>query len=256
MAQRPPDGNVLIDHYLEWIKTKFSAKTIGEYCEITTPLLDSHNDYFQIYVKSTEHGLLLTDDGYVINDLSYIIDLNNPKRKEILNTVINRYGIKRDDDELYVEATLNNFAQKKHNLIQAMIAVNDIAYTSTSTAISIFTDEVASFLDVINIPYTSSVLFNGKSGLAHSYDFIIPRTSKSPSKAIKAIQKLDKNRTQLFIFACNDTKQARNDNLIIYPIVNDTDKPISQDIYKAFNEYDIDLLAWSNKENIKHKLAI
>jgi hypothetical protein len=41
----------LIDKYLAWLKDKTSLRQIDDWVEITTPYLDRHNDYLQIYAK-------------------------------------------------------------------------------------------------------------------------------------------------------------------------------------------------------------
>ncbi len=43
---------------------------MGEYFEITTPFLDSYNDYFQIYVRQDGDTVLFSDDSQTLNSLS------------------------------------------------------------------------------------------------------------------------------------------------------------------------------------------
>jgi hypothetical protein len=59
----------LVETYAHWLKEKVKVKKIGDICELTTPFVDRHNDYLQLYIKATPSGLLLTDDGYIIRDL-------------------------------------------------------------------------------------------------------------------------------------------------------------------------------------------
>jgi len=59
----------LLDKYLLWLKDKTTLRQVGDWVEITTPYLDRHNDYLQIYVKRSNGGYILTDDGYTIGDL-------------------------------------------------------------------------------------------------------------------------------------------------------------------------------------------
>ena len=58
-----------IENYLSWIRSKSSQKTIGDFEEITTPFVDSHNDKIQFYVSRSPNGFSLTDDGYTLSDL-------------------------------------------------------------------------------------------------------------------------------------------------------------------------------------------
>lgn len=59
----------LLDDYMAWLKDKTTLRQIEDWVEITTPYLDRHNDCIQIYAKRQDGTLLLTDDGYTINDL-------------------------------------------------------------------------------------------------------------------------------------------------------------------------------------------
>ena len=43
------DIQKMIDEYARWLKSEITFERIGEYYEITTPYLDSANDYLQIY---------------------------------------------------------------------------------------------------------------------------------------------------------------------------------------------------------------
>lgn len=44
----------LIDDYIHWLKKEITFEKIGEYYEITTPFLNSANDFIQIYVRIEE----------------------------------------------------------------------------------------------------------------------------------------------------------------------------------------------------------
>lgn len=242
-----PDGNLLVESYLNWLKTKFDIQSKNEYCEITTPLLDRHNDHLQIYVKNTDKGYYITDDSYIISDLiASGLDLQNKKRDNMLRIILNRYGISRNDDDLFVYSSSSDFAQKKHNLLQAMMAINDLYYTSRSNVISVFFEEVAAFLNENDIRFTDSVQLIGRSGLTHNYDFIIPKSKVMPDRAIKVISNLTRDKAKIIIFSCNDTQEVRKD-LIIYPIINDTDKTISKDLTNAFFEYNLKPVLWSER---------
>ena len=125
----------LIDDYHVWLKDKTVLNQIDQWIEITTPYLDRHNDYLQIYVKKTNGGFLLTDDGYIIDDLKQSgCKLDNQKNQELLKMALNGFGVKKDDNELQVHASAENFASSKHNLVQAMLAVNDMFCLAIETS--------------------------------------------------------------------------------------------------------------------------
>lgn len=125
----------LIDDYHVWLKDKTVLHQIGQWIAITTPYLDRHNDYLQIYVKKTNGGFLLTDDGYIIDDLKQSgYKLDSQKNQELLQMTLNGFGVKKDGNELQVHASVESFASRKHNLLQAMLAVNDMFYLAIETS--------------------------------------------------------------------------------------------------------------------------
>jgi len=84
------DSYQLVDLYANWLKERVKLKTIGDVCELTTPFVDRHNDYLQIYVKATHSGMLLTDDGYAIRDLEMSgLEFNTDRRKNELKSILN-----------------------------------------------------------------------------------------------------------------------------------------------------------------------
>ena len=132
---RVQDIQNLIDDYHVWLKDKTVLNQIDQWVEITTPYLDHHNDYLQIYVKKANGGFLLTDDGYIIDDLKQSgCNLDNQKNQELLQMTLNGFGVKKDGNELQVQASAENFVSRKHNLVQAMLAVNDMFYLAIETS--------------------------------------------------------------------------------------------------------------------------
>lgn len=49
----------LIDDYIHWLKKEITFEKIGEYYEITTPFLNSANDFIQIYVRIDKDTIFL-----------------------------------------------------------------------------------------------------------------------------------------------------------------------------------------------------
>jgi hypothetical protein len=116
-----------MDRYYTWLKDKTAWKNINEWVEITTPYIDRNNDYIQIYLKKTEDGYLLTDDGATILGLKEEgCMLDSSKHQELLVLALNGYGVSLVGDKLQVTATTDNFAWKKHSIVQAILTVNDM----------------------------------------------------------------------------------------------------------------------------------
>ncbi len=121
------DAENLLKRYFDWLKDKTFLKSTGnEWVEITTPYLDRHNDCLQIYLKRNGTNILMTDDGYILDDLmSSGCDFTTRRRKELLTTILNSFGVQLDEEnhQLIIHSSTQDFPLKKHNLIQAMLAV-------------------------------------------------------------------------------------------------------------------------------------
>jgi len=114
----------LINDYIEWLRQNISIKEINSMHEITTPFLDNHNDHIQIYIKKSDSGLILTDNGQTITNLRLSGFEFTPEKKQILNSTLKSFGVQLIDEELVAKTTPENFPQKKHNLIQAILYIS------------------------------------------------------------------------------------------------------------------------------------
>jgi hypothetical protein len=220
--------------------------------EITTPYLDRHNDFFQIYVKKGDNGsYILTDGGYTIDDLHISgCDLASPKRQEILRTTLNGFGVKCEPitKELYVETSSIDFSFKKHNLTQALLAVNDMFFMAQPVVTSLFIESVVSWLDTKDIRYTQNVIFTGKTGYSYTFDFVIPKSRNAPERIIKAMNNPNKENAKSFVMSWFDTKETRSADAKAYAILNDTEKEVSHNVSTALRNYGIIPMQWSERE--------
>jgi len=121
----------LIDVYQKWLKDRTALREIGNAIEITTPFLDRHNDYIQIYVRKSGDGYVITDDGETIQDLEMSgVKLDTPKRLELLNMTARGFGVTVAGQELSILTSPDKFPLAKHSLVQTIIAVNDLFFTA------------------------------------------------------------------------------------------------------------------------------
>ena len=95
-----------MDQYAKWLRSKTSLRDVDGWVEITTPYLDRHNDYLQIYVRRQNGSYILTDEGCILDDLKQSgCKLDSPKRAELLQITLNGFGIKLAGDALEVRAS-------------------------------------------------------------------------------------------------------------------------------------------------------
>jgi hypothetical protein len=247
----------LVERYHAWLRDRTALKQIRQWTEITTPFLDRHNDYIQIYAtKEDSGGFLLTDDGTTISDLEISgCALDTPKRKEMLGTTLNGFGVRLVDGAIQVHATADNFALRKHNLVQAILAVNDLFYLASPTIKSLFIEDVSTWLDLSGVRYMPRIKVPGLSGFDHVFDFAIPKSSARPERLIRAVTNPNRDSAQSFAFAWLDTRPARPANGGAYAIINDNERPVPATVTDAFDAYGISSVLWSHREVAEVELA-
>jgi hypothetical protein len=246
----------LIAQYYEWLKGKTAWRVINGWTEITTPYLDRHNDYIQIYLRQVGNGLELTDDGETLTDLAQPgCLLDTPKRKALLNTTLNGFGVHLYDDAIQVKATQDSFALRMHNLLQAILAVNDLFYLARSSVENFFFEDVALWMDESDIRYTPKVTFKGRTGYDHLFDFVVPKSRQQPERLLRVLNNPSKEQAQATILAWVDTKEVRPNDSISFAVLNDKDSHISEGVIEALNNYNITPCPWSKRHSFKHRLA-
>ncbi|GAA4473882.1 DUF1829 domain-containing protein [Gluconacetobacter asukensis] len=249
--------DLLIDGYWRWLRDKTAIKQLKDWTEITTPYLDRHNDYLQIYARKTETGFVLTDGGETLLDLKQSGCLmDSQKRQAILQTILNGFGIEQQDTELQVTATSDNFALRKHNLIQAILSVHDMFFLASSTIEALFFEDVADWLESVDIRYTPRVKFSGKSGFDHMFDFVIPKSKVASERIIRAINNPSRSTAQNLIMAWIDTKDSRPESSESFAFLNDNEKTIAGNVTEALRNYGITPVAWSQRDQFRERLVV
>jgi uncharacterized protein DUF6978/uncharacterized protein DUF1829/uncharacterized protein DUF1828 len=251
-AHRNPDGKEIdcphLHLYREGYDDKWAYSLDDQWVQITTPFLDRHNDYLQIYAKKENQGYLLTDDGYILNDLMNSgCDLKSNKRQELLKIIINGFGVEVHDDRLTIHASTSDFGLKKHNLIQAMLSVNDLFYLSSSNVKYIFYEDVTNWFNSSHVRYISRIKFTGKSGLDHMFDFAIPKSEKYPERLVQTINHPTKDAMQIAVFKWLDTREDRPQDTKLLILLNDA-KSVNPVLIEAFHNYELETVLWSKRE--------
>ncbi len=241
------DIQKLIDDYTSWLKSEITFDKIGEYYEITTPYLDSSNDYLQIYVKQEGNNIFFTDDSATIHGLKMNGFQFTQNRKLQLQRILTQYGVQLNGEELVAKAPLNSFAQKKHLFIQAMLRIDDMLCVSKSRVSSLFVDDIQEFFMQREIYCSENVQFMGISGFSHNYDFLIQRSKTKPERLCQAVNNPNKSTMGNILFAWNDTKLARGNGSQLIVILNDQNT-IAKGVEEAFINYEAKVIRWSERE--------
>jgi hypothetical protein len=248
--------DALLARYWDWLRERTALRAVDGWVEITTPYLDRHNDHLQVYASKQNGGYLLTDDGHTITDLEQSgCKLDTPKRQGLLQMTLAGFGVAVHEGRLEVTTSPESFAARKHNLVQAMLAVNDLFYLAQPHVESLFYEDVVDWLDLNEIRYTPRVNFAGKTGYEHHFNFVIPKSRTQPERILQAINRPSKDTAQALVLAWVDTSGARGPDSRAYALLNDVDREPAADVVEALRAYDVRPVAWSRRDDVREELA-
>jgi|ERR1017187_3643390 hypothetical protein len=257
--------NDLIDKYYDFLKgrTAVITETGTEWVAISTPFIGLFNDTLEVYAKKDNGKILLSDDGVTTKNLELIGSpvSRSPKRKDLLEKILLNYGIQYKGNELMAEATEQNFAQKKHNLVSAISEINDMYMLAKHTVASIFKEDVRVYLDEQQIIYTPQFISKGSTGLEFTFDFQIAYRDKEI--VIKSFNSLNTLNVPNFLFTWEDIKSVRervtNKQVVALAVINNEEKEVQDEYLEALKSKNADFILWTERytpENInKLKMA-
>lgn len=220
----------LLDEYWRWLKDETDLQFLDKWIQVDTPFLDRHNDYLTIYIKGSNGKYLLTDDGYIVDDLEQSgCRIQSPKRKLLFETTLRGFGVQTNEQTkaLEVWSSREDFAMKKHGLVQAMLAINDLFYLATPTIKGLFLEDVENWLTENNIRYTPNLKLTGQSGYDHRFDFVIPKSSHLPERIIRTINRPTRDTAEAIVFSWMDTREMRSPESRVYAILNDSNQAVA-----------------------------
>lgn len=246
----------LMDQYVAWLGSKITLRQVADWIEITTPYLDRNNDYLQIYARIQNGSYILTDDGYILDELELSgCKLESPKRAALLEMTLNGFGVKLVNGAMEVRASKDDFPLRKHNLVQAMLAVNDLFYLASPIVSSLFLEDVIAWLDDYEIRYTPNVKFTGKSGYDHLFNFVIPKSKRQPERVLQAINRPSRDEAGATAFSWIDTKEVRASDSRAYALLNDSERMVSPSVMDALQSYDVRPIPWSRRQDVVEELT-
>lgn len=245
------DSDLLVDSYLNWIRKDVSAVSLSDSTSVlTTPFLDRHNDHLEIYAeRQSADIILLTDDGYILSELkSSGVETRGSKREEIIQSLLVGHGVRLNGREIQTDASVADLGKRVHNLIQAMLSLDDMFVLAQPAPQTFFLHEVERFLDAKDVRYTPSAKFAGKSGLDHLVNFVIPKSKSAPERFIQVVNAPRRDRVENFLFTVGDTRDARHGDVAFYAIINDLRREIAPDVLQALDAYEVKAMPWSKRD--------
>lgn len=246
----------LIEQYHSWMSESTTLRTVENGVEITTPFLDRHNDMMQVYAELSGDEVILTDDGYTIEDLEFCgLTVESKRCKNLMQFNLNGFGVKREGNDLVTRATAKDFALKLHNLLQAMIAVDDLHYIAPLSKVKYqFEAEIGTWLNASKIQFDAKK-FKGKSGYDVDYNYVISPSGNKPHRVLIGIGNPRRGAVEQAAFRWLDIRESRPSDAQLYPILNDAQPDSVLNELDAFRNLEINPFLWSERESVLEELA-
>ena len=181
--------------------------------------------------------------------------IDSPKRQALLKMTLNGFGVRNNNKALEINASPDNFALRKHNLLQAMLAVNDLFYLASPLIAPLFFEDGCCLARSFRNSIHSKVKLTGKSGYDHLFDFIIPKSPKKPERILRTINRPNRETAQAMAFSWIDTKDVRPPESRAYALLNDSDHSVSESVLDAMRNYDVYPVLWSRRSETQQELA-
>lgn len=240
--------------YDDWVNSSIKFVQSENFIEIQTPFVDMHHDYIHLILINNGNKYTISDDGSVLNELEMLgVNVTNTKkRKKYFERKLKVFGVKYNPGtgELYISFdNLSEYPKKQHNLIQCMIQISDMLLTSRNSVSNIFTDDIKRFFDIEDIIYISDLGFNGQSGNQQTFDFVIPHRKEKKEKIIKAVNKPTSQNYTNTVFPFIDIGEVRDDSEY-FVLANDGKQNISDKFITSLENWNVTVLAWSDKGSI------
>ncbi|WP_461243618.1 DUF1828 domain-containing protein [Secundilactobacillus muriivasis] len=260
-------GKELSEEYYTWIKNNTVFKELDDgVTRVDVPFVDNSSDEIVMYIIQKDDGhIALTDDGWTLDNLEgkgvYIS--RSAKRRRILEQQLKSYGVSCEDDELFINTTLEKFPESKHRLLQAILFVNDMFMLAPSVASNVFFEDISTYFSAHNIRTSKNMSYVGASGLTHKYEFSIPGIDSVPMKLIKTMATPNNSMFAKSILAdVEQTRPVLSDPGVFYVFLNNRNPKkdnetvkVNPDIMNLFKMNDIKPILYSDREEYAPELA-
>ena len=244
-----------ITDYYKWLRERAQIRTdeTTGWSVISTPFLGAYNDPLEIYFRQDKDNIELSDDGVTLDNLNQLgVTINRSlKRKEWLDYILHNYGVILEDNELRTRATIENFPQKKHSLLCAMLEISEMEILAQNNVATIFKEDVKSFFDKYDLVYTPQFIMKGSTGIEFTFDFQFAGRKKET--VVKSFNTLNKINVPNFLFTWNDIKPVREGEagkeVNSLAIVNDVAAKLKPEYINALKAYGCGYVPWSQKDS-------
>lgn len=239
--------------YYDWLRnnTDISMDDATGWYGIATPFVGLMNDNIEIFVKKENDRIILSDDGDTLETLSQlgVNVMKSHSRKNILEKIRLNYNVTVENGELRIYASDSTFAESKHALLSAIQQISDLKYTAKTDVISMFSEEVRTYLEASDIIFTPEFSIQGKTGMNFVFDFQI--AGRKNELVIKACNRLRQSDVERFLFSIHDIVRTReglsNKKFSSMIIVNDIETKPQEQLINVLRGENTNVLLWSEE---------
>lgn len=261
------DAKRIAASYIDWVKTNYNFKDIDEKgsIDIQTPYLDNFGDNISFVIKNKDGHLIISDEGYTAWNLEshgICISRNKTYRNNLLKSIVNFENASlTHDNEIFKKLDLKKPGQTIHDMTQILIKVNDLTFVRKTVVSELFLEEVTNYFNNNQKEFKKIPSFSitGKSQLGHRIDFGF--ITAEGTKLVKVHNSLRRNTIESAIATLVDTaeyrqkyyQEAESLNLLIGDL--DISKSTTLNNIESLKEYNIDVIDFKNKKEVKDKLS-
>lgn len=155
----------------------FECSENGAYVRVRTPYLYPDGDFIDLFLKTVNQTTTTVSDlGETIRWLNSntLSAKRSPKQAALISDISQTHGVEFFRGMLKARSRDSaGLADAVTRVAQAAMRVSDLIFTSRLRAVESVSDEVADFLEEINLPFERNKRFTGRSGKNWKIDFFL-----------------------------------------------------------------------------------
>jgi hypothetical protein len=254
------DCQKLIETYLSDVKKDLSIEHAEKGCILYTPHLDPSNDTIRVFIEEINDKIRISDISHV-DEYLYLHGIDIKPKSTVewnFNRTLNRLNIKSDGSELFVDVDKEDLADGINRIVNAIISLDNLTYTSKARMNVDFQVEVADWLTENHIIYKPRVNFVERLAAPPVIvDFVIPRVGKKPI-FLGAFHSESKQYADTLAYKWHSNivqLHAADYKFCSSVILDDVEENIWDKAYKLFNTYADSVIYWEDRNDILPILA-
>ena len=172
----------ICQEFSEGLSALFTCTPHGNFQQIRTPYLYPDGDNIDVFCKTENNVVLVTDLGETTRWLRMqTVSLKrSPKQKAMIEDICLTHGVEFYRGMLMARCRPGDqLAAVIFRISQAALRVSDLWFTFRTRAVESVTDEVADFLTEQNFQYERSEKLTGRSGKVWTPDFHVRTIQRS-----------------------------------------------------------------------------